>query len=37
MTWATPLGPLAIDFGRAIVKENLDRTENFRISFGTRF
>jgi len=37
MTWATPLGPLAIDFGRAIVKENFDRTENFRISFGTRF
>jgi len=37
LTWATPLGPLAIDYGRAVVKENFDRTENFRINFGTRF
>jgi outer membrane protein insertion porin family len=37
MTWATPLGPLAIDFGRPLVKESYDRTETFRISFGTRF
>lgn len=37
LTWATPLGPLAIDYAKAIVKEDYDRTENFRISFGTRF
>ncbi|MBM3567938.1 MAG: outer membrane protein assembly factor BamA [Alphaproteobacteria bacterium] len=37
MTWKTPLGPLAIDLGWALVKEPFDRTEILRISFGTRF
>jgi outer membrane protein insertion porin family len=37
LSWLSPLGPLAIDFAQAIRKDNLDETETFRISFGTRF
>ena len=33
----SPLGPIRLDFSRALVKEDFDRTENFRFSFGTRF
>ncbi len=36
-SWLSPLGPLAIDFAQAVLKENYDETEVFRISFGTRF
>ncbi|MBL6785192.1 MAG: outer membrane protein assembly factor BamA [Rickettsiales bacterium] len=35
--WSSPLGPIRLDFGNAIVKETFDKTENFRISFGTTF
>ncbi len=35
--WASPFGPIRIDFAKALVKENLDETENVRFSFGTRF
>ncbi|TVQ33937.1 MAG: outer membrane protein assembly factor BamA [Geminicoccaceae bacterium] len=37
LTWLSPFGPLAFDFGQAVVKDNLDETEFFRFSFGTRF
>jgi outer membrane protein insertion porin family len=37
MLWTSPFGPIRIDFAHAIVKENPDRTENVRFSFGTRF
>ncbi len=37
MSWLSPLGPLAIDLGFAIRKEDEDETETFRLSFGTRF
>ena len=33
----SPLGPIRLDFSRALVKEDFDLTENFRFSFGTRF
>jgi len=37
ISWATPIGPLSLDFARAVIKEEYDRTEFFRINFGTRF
>ncbi|MBL6933561.1 MAG: BamA/TamA family outer membrane protein, partial [Rhodospirillales bacterium] len=37
ITWVSPFGPLGIDFGVPIVKENFDETENMRVNFGTRF
>lgn len=35
--WRTPMGPINIDYGRALQKEDFDRTETIRFSFGTRF
>ncbi len=37
ISWESPLGPIRFDFARAIRKEDFDRTETFRINFGTRF
>ncbi len=37
LSWLSPLGPIAIDFSEALLKEDEDKTETFRISFGTRF
>ncbi len=34
---SSPVGPIRIDLGRAIVKEPFDKTELLRFSFGTRF
>ncbi len=35
--WQTALGPIALDFGRAVLKESFDKTQVFRFSLGTRF
>ncbi|MFN0041672.1 MAG: outer membrane protein assembly factor BamA [Alphaproteobacteria bacterium] len=35
--WRSPFGPIRIDLARAVLKEAPDKTETFRISFGTRF
>lgn len=35
--WASPLGPIRLDFSKVAKKEEFDRTENFRFSFGTTF
>ena len=37
INFRSPLGPIRLDFARALIKEDYDRTENFRFSFGTRF
>ncbi len=37
ISWRSPLGPIQIDFAEPLVKEDFDRTENIRFSFGTRF
>ncbi len=37
ISWISPLGPLAIDFAVPFAKEDYDQTEEFRLSFGTRF
>lgn len=35
--WASPFGPIRIDYAHAVVKQTADLTENVRFSFGTRF
>jgi|APTNR8051073442_1049403.scaffolds.fasta_scaffold04456_4 outer membrane protein insertion porin family len=37
ITWVSPFGPLGVDFGFAVVKEDYDDTEIIRVNFGTRF
>ena len=37
INFRSPLGPIRLDFARAVIKEDFDRTESFRFSFGTRF
>jgi len=37
LSWLSPLGPISIDFAEALLEENEDITEFFRVSFGTRF
>ena len=37
ISWISPVGPITIDFTQAILKEDFDRTETFRLNFGTRF
>ncbi|MGZ0189392.1 MAG: outer membrane protein assembly factor BamA, partial [Alphaproteobacteria bacterium] len=37
VTWASPFGPLRIDFGYAVLKEDFDETEAISFTFGTRF
>ena len=37
VAWASPFGPIRIDFARAYLKETYDEDELVRFSFGTRF
>lgn len=37
IAWASPFGPIRLDFAHAIIKQDHDRTETFRFNFGTRF
>ncbi len=37
VSWISPLGPVLIDLGFPLVKEDFDETEVLRFSFGTRF
>lgn len=37
LSWLSPLGPIAVDFANPFLKESEDKTEFFRINFGTRF
>ena len=38
IAWKLPgLGPIQLDFSRAIAKQKYDRTESFRFSTSTRF
>jgi outer membrane protein insertion porin family len=37
LSWRSPLGPIRLDYGMPYVKEDFDKEENFRFSFGTRF
>ncbi|MGH6953422.1 MAG: outer membrane protein assembly factor BamA [Alphaproteobacteria bacterium] len=35
--WRSPFGPVRVDYAKTILKEDFDREEAIRISFGTRF
>ena len=37
VSYVSPLGPILVDFGFPIVKEDFDKEETLRFSFGTRF
>lgn len=37
LAWSSPMGPIRLDFSKIAKKENYDRTQNFRFSFGTTF
>jgi outer membrane protein insertion porin family len=37
VTWVSPVGPISVDLGYPIVKQEFDETELFRLSFGSRF
>jgi outer membrane protein insertion porin family len=37
IAWASPMGPIRLDFSRIAKREVYDRTQNFRFSFGTNF
>ncbi|MDJ0683407.1 MAG: outer membrane protein assembly factor BamA [Alphaproteobacteria bacterium] len=35
--WASPFGPIRVDFAKAVVKDGSDQEEFFRFNFGTQF
>lgn len=37
ISWASPLGPIRFDFAKVAKREEFDRTQSFRFSFGTGF
>ncbi len=37
ISWSSPLGPVRVDIAEAIVKNDFDEPQTFRISFGTKF
>ena len=37
VSWDSPFGPIQVDIGYALLKEDFDETEVFRFSFGTKF
>ncbi|MEQ8357806.1 MAG: outer membrane protein assembly factor BamA [Kiloniellaceae bacterium] len=37
ISWNSPFGPLVLDVGYAVIKEDFDETEIFSFSFGTQF
>ncbi len=37
VTWVSPFGPIGIDLGYAILKEDFDKEELIRFNFGARF
>ncbi len=37
LAWVSPFGPIGVDFGIPVIKEDFDEDELIRINFGTRF
>jgi outer membrane protein insertion porin family len=37
VSWASPVGPVRVDLGLPIKRESFDKTQFFRVSFGTKF
>jgi outer membrane protein insertion porin family len=37
VSWASPVGPVRLDLGVPVKRESYDKSQFFRVSFGTRF
>ncbi len=37
VSWASPLGPIRLDLGFPVLRQPFDKSQVFRVSFGTRF
>jgi outer membrane protein insertion porin family len=37
LSWRSPFGPILLDFSKALLKEDFDKTEVFRFDFGVKF
>ena len=37
VAWRSPLGPIRLDLAVPVLRESIDKTQFFRVSFGTRF
>ena len=37
VSWASPMGPIRLDFAKVLRKTNYDQVQNFRFSIGTSF
>ncbi len=37
VSWASPVGPVRVDVGVPVRRESFDKTQFFRVSFGTKF
>lgn len=37
VSWKSPVGPIRLDIAYPLKKEPFDKTQLFRVSFGTRF
>jgi outer membrane protein insertion porin family len=37
ISWSSPFGPVRVDIAQPLIKEDFDKDELFRFSFGTRF
>lgn len=37
LNWRSPVGPISIDLGLPVMRQDYDQTESFRLNFGTRF
>ena len=37
LSWKSPFGPVVIDFSKALLKKDFDKTEVLRFDFGARF
>jgi outer membrane protein insertion porin family len=37
VTWASPFGPIRLDFAEPILKQSYDKIQHIHFSFGTQF
>jgi outer membrane protein insertion porin family len=37
VTWVSPVGPVKLDLGYPILRQSFDKSQFFRVSFGTKF
>jgi len=37
ISWASPVGPIRLDFAKIIRQENYDKTQTFNFNLGTNF